>query len=102
MTELETGTISKKEIVAALADADLQSDEDIQILAHEYTLLVDQQRWKVIRAWNDLATVTDGRFAGVTPTCEKPDISWMCPSCGSYGPWNGAMCMSCGQRSDGD
>lgn len=101
MSALESGVISKKEIVAALADSDLQSDEDIHILAKEYNLRVDQNRWKVIGTRNGLATVTDGKYGGLTPTIDQPDISWMC-SCGSYGPWNGARCLTCGQLSDGD
>jgi 5-methylcytosine-specific restriction endonuclease McrA len=102
MAAIETGLISKEEITAALADSELQSDEDIQILAEEYNLRVDPNRWKVIREQNGLVTVTDGRWAGITPICEKPDPSWICPTCNFHGPWNGIRCMSCGQISDGD
>lgn len=29
-------------------------------------------------------------------------ISYLCPNCGKYGPWNGVMCLSCGNRSEPD
>lgn len=50
----------------------------------------------------NLATVVSGTFTGVTPISNSPHHSWQCPNCGHYGPWNGVMCMSCGQMSYGD
>jgi hypothetical protein len=33
-------------------------------------------------------------------TSESDDPSWICPSCGNKGPWQGVICMSCGRMSD--
>jgi hypothetical protein len=57
-------------------------------------------RWYVVSIEDDLATVTNGIQWGVTPVSTKASASWTCPACGNLGPWNGVMCLSCGQRSD--
>ncbi len=55
-------------------------------------------RWKVIKTEGNLATVTDGTTFGEMPI-NNPHISYLCPYCGSYGPWNGIICLTCGHRS---
>jgi hypothetical protein len=46
-----------------------------------------------------IATVIrDGR-TGQTPV-KNPHNSWRCSRCGSYGPWQGNMCLSCGNMED--
>ena len=53
--------------------------------------------WTLVgRESSSVATVTDGERVGYTGT----DLSFMCPTCGSYGPWNGVICLVCGQRSE--
>lgn len=55
--------------------------------------------WTLVQALSDrVARVTDGERMGYTGT----DISFMCGNCGSYGPWNGVICLTCGQRSGPD
>lgn len=56
--------------------------------------------WTVVRSSQGFATVTDGRRGGVVPTVRNPHHSWQCPNCGSFGPWNGVICLSCGRMSD--
>lgn len=97
---VETDAISKEDIIAALADPDLATSEDISILAQEFRLHIDSKRWQVIHRNGHIATVSDGRVGGITPTSDKPHQSWQCPTCGSYGPWNGVRCLTCGQMSD--
>ena len=41
--------------------------------------------------------------AGIVPTADHPEReSYRCPNCGFFGPWNGAICLSCGSRSFDD
>jgi hypothetical protein len=55
--------------------------------------------WTIVHSPSDrVATVTDGERAGYTGT----DKSFMCGTCGSHGPWNGVICLTCGQRSEPD
>jgi hypothetical protein len=102
MVAVEKGDISKNEILAALSDPDLPQDEDVQLMRKEITLRLDSKRWHIVHLDEDrgLATVSDGHLGGSTPIGSKPHYSWECPHCGSYGPWNGARCMTCGHLSD--
>lgn len=102
MVAMEEGVISKAEILAALSDPELPQDEDVQLLRKEISLRVDPERWHIAHLDEErgLAMVSDGRYAGSTPIGPDPHISWECPHCGSYGPWNGARCMACGHFSD--
>jgi rRNA-processing protein FCF1 len=54
--------------------------------------------WKILRKEGNIAYVTDGKRGGYTPI-NKTDTSYMCPTCGKYGPWNGVICLSCGSQS---
>jgi predicted nucleic acid-binding protein len=58
------------------------------------------REWTIVRNDNGIAMVTDGRRAGIRPTAANPHHSWQCPNCGNAGPWNGVICLSCGQMSD--
>ncbi|RXH04916.1 HNH endonuclease [Bradyrhizobium vignae] len=57
--------------------------------------------WKVVQANGNLVHVVSaaGR-AGVTSTSNHP--SWVCSRCGNKGPWNGVICLSCGNREEPD
>jgi hypothetical protein len=61
--------------------------------------------WDIASVSGFMATVRrpeDGRVGGV-PTVNHPQLeSYRCPNCGSFGPWNGATCLTCGQRSFDD
>jgi hypothetical protein len=102
MVAIEGDTISKEEILSALAAPELPDDEDIQVLRDEINLRVNPNQWHIVQLDEDreLAMVSDGRLAGSTPIGQNPHHSWECPFCGSYGPWNGARCLSCGHLSD--
>lgn len=59
--------------------------------------------WAVSSTSGFTAMATDGRRGGFVPMSDHPNLSsYQCPSCGNYGPWNGAQCQSCGNKSDGD
>lgn len=100
---VDADELQKVEILTALADPELPQDEDIQVLRHEIKLCVDQKRWHIVSMDDsrELAFVSDGRMGGQTPTNPNPHISWVCPTCGNNGPWNGVQCLSCGRVSDG-
>lgn len=57
--------------------------------------------WEIKEQRGNLVFVglPSGRF-GYTST--STDQSWFCPHCGQKGPWNGVICLSCGNRSDPD
>jgi hypothetical protein len=61
--------------------------------------------WHVDSVSGFIATVhrrEDGR-PGVVPTANHPELeSYRCPNCGSFGPWTGAICLTCGTRSFDD
>jgi hypothetical protein len=100
LIDIEENKITKADLFALLGT----TNETVPIISEDkagklHILLSD--RWKVVNVINnDLAMVSDGRMAGITPTTKNPHISWTCPNCGSYGPWNGVMCMNCGMKSD--
>jgi 5-methylcytosine-specific restriction endonuclease McrA len=56
--------------------------------------------WSIIGGTKDLVLVSDGNRAGIMPAAPNPDSSWICPTCGSHGPWNGVICLVCGRMSD--
>ncbi len=99
MVALENEEISKEEIDEIFIGAETSSDEDIHTLYQEVKTHLDP-KWKVVHLSGNIATVTNGKFAGATPISDHPDSSWLCPNCGFYGPWNGVRCMTCGQISD--
>lgn len=64
-------------------------------------LKTSAHRWTVISVQGNIANVTDGRLSGYTVIDPKSvDPSFMCGNCGSYGPWNGTRCLTCGVMSD--
>lgn len=97
---LETETITQEEVEELFPKGRPIEDEDITTLYDEVCLHVDPRRWKMVGRSGDIATVTDGRLGGMTPVSQNPDITWQCPHCGHYGPWNGVRCMTCGMMSD--
>jgi hypothetical protein len=57
--------------------------------------------WEVVRSDGHLLHVrtASGHF-GITSTSR--DLSWVCPTCGNKGPWDGIICRSCGSRHEPD
>ncbi len=100
MNGIATQTITQQQIEDLFPQGRPTTDEDITTLYDEACLHVDPRRWKMVGRSGDIATVTDGRLGGMTPVAQNPHISWQCPHCGSYGPWNGNRCMTCGMMSD--
>jgi len=100
LVAVEANALTREEILAAMADPELVENDDARAVVEELALHIDKNRWQVIHRNGDFATVSDGSFGGITPTSRVPDRSWECPHCGSYGPWNGVRCMSCGMMSD--
>ena len=97
---IESGTITKEDLKAILAQVEKQSDQDYEALVTEIHFHLNSDKWNLVGIRGDIATVTNGRLAGITPVNEAPHYSWQCPHCSSYGPWNGTRCMSCGMISD--
>jgi hypothetical protein len=56
--------------------------------------------WMVTELQGHLISVTSGSRFGVTSTSNNP--SWICSQCGNKGPWNGIICLSCGNREEAD
>jgi hypothetical protein len=57
---------------------------------------------RIISINRDLGTISviyNGRV-GRSPIDLDPDISWECPICHNYGPWNGNQCLRCGYFHD--
>ncbi len=101
---LEEGIIIPEDILALVNDPELLDDEDIRVLRDEINLRIDPTRWNVnhVDTEREIATVSDGKFFGATPIGPDAHPSWECPHCGRYGPWDGMICRSCGQRSEPD
>jgi len=87
-----------------LEDLDKESNVEIQRLISLGILKeVDKNIWKVSKVINeDEVLVTDGNKTGIVPRSSSPHISWLCPTCLNFGPWNGNMCLNCGHFSNPD
>jgi hypothetical protein len=67
---------------------ELEKDEELRVPDH----------WKIVSKNVNMATVTDGKRQGTTPIKHHGD-DFKCFQCGYYGPWNGVICLTCGQRT---
>jgi hypothetical protein len=63
---------------------------------------IEGQGWSIYRVTGNVAYVTDGKFGGYVPNVANPDPSWICSRCGCYGPWDGIICRTCGNREEPD
>jgi hypothetical protein len=65
-----------------------------------------KEELEAIQISNPFINIAQGRYGfgyqPLTGNAERIDASYYCPNCGKLGPWNGAMCMSCGMRDCGD
>lgn len=95
-----SGTITKQELLALVDEIDDPLDRDYKALVAEIYYHINTERWKEVGIQGDIATVTDGPLAGITPVNLRPLHTWQCPFCFSYGPWSGARCLNCGYLSD--
>lgn len=92
---LAAATITREEVEQLIAG--IQQEP---MIANVNVVLHISPHWKIVHESNGLATVTDGKRAGITPVASNPHHTWLCGHCGQYGPWNGVICMSCGKMSD--
>lgn len=61
---------------------------------------IDKETWKVSKILNDdEVLVTNGGRTGIAPRSPTPHISWLCPNCLHFGPWDGNRCLICGHFS---
>lgn len=104
---LEKGIINSKELQTLLLEHNIEDvteeshSEMDKLIKLGLLTIPDKTRWKVARILNDYeAIVTDGERGGIIPTSDSPDISWLCASCLSFGPWNGNQCLTCGRFSN--
>jgi hypothetical protein len=59
--------------------------------------LLIPEHWTLVSKDVNIAKVTDGQRQGVTPI-KNHGIDFKCARCEYYGPWNGVVCLSCGNR----
>jgi hypothetical protein len=96
---IESDDLTKEEIMPLFDAIEPISDPDVITLREEISLFIPSS-WKPVHTGGQVALVTDGTRFAITTTAANPDFSWVCPTCGWNGPWNGVICMSCGRMSD--
>jgi hypothetical protein len=79
----------------------LSKDFDL-IVPNSPAAFVKSQGWKIHSVSGNIAHVHDGRVGGMIPNVANPHHSWQCSRCGLYGPWDGIICRSCGNREAPD
>ena len=86
---LETGEVSTLDLSEIVALAKLPPGTSVPCPAG----------WNVVDVDTTLgeAVVSDGQRSGIVPTSAVDKSKYFCPTCGNYGPWNGARCMICGR-----
>lgn len=85
----------------SLEDIDNESKTEIDRLIKLGILkVIDHDKWAVSKILNDSEVfVTDGKLGGIAPRDLPPHISWLCPNCLHFGPWDGNRCLNCGKIS---
>jgi len=99
---IDSGTLNKSDLMELFnISHPTPAAIDIDDKLHCFHLPPD---WKVVKVdkSKEIATVVSGNISGITSISKNPHSSWLCFNCGHYGPWSGVMCMTCGQKSDGD
>lgn len=106
---LEKEVICKEELQQFILDYSLEdinneSNAEIERLISLGILKVlDKGKWTVSKILNDdEVLVTDGKRGGIVPRGFPPHISWLCPTCLHFGPWDGNRCINCGRLSSPD
>jgi HNH endonuclease len=72
------------------------------IVPNSPAAFVESQGWTIHSVSGNIAYVNDGRVRGIVPNVAGPHHSWQCSRCGLYGPWDGIICRSCGNREAPD
>lgn len=106
---LDRDVINKEELQQFILDFSLEdinnesNAEVARLISFGILKELDKGKWKVSKILNDdEALVTDGRIGGIVPRANPPHISWLCPNCMHFGPWDGNKCMNCGRFSTPD
>ena len=112
---LTSGSLTREDVLELIADPPqvpiATGGHDATIpLSDDFSLLVpnspaasaSSQGWKVQSVTGNVAFVHDGRVGGMIPNVARPHASWQCSQCGFYGPWDGIICRSCGNREEPD
>jgi hypothetical protein len=98
IVEVSTKITTAIEMVGQKPSTQLVEIEDRQI--EELGII---GKWSVVSTNGNIAIVTDGSQTGAMPIdTNRVHPSFQCGHCGSWGPWNGARCMTCGMLDDGD
>ncbi len=96
MVAVEKGTVTREDIDALFEDVPVPppvvGKDDIELLV--------APGWTLSRREGNLAIIESGGRVGMTWGKPNPDSSWICPHCSNAGPWDGVICLSCGQKSD--
>lgn len=88
---------------ATPAKTSIQLTKDLKlIVAGSPAARLIDAGWKVGHVSGDIAHVHNDSIGGVTPNTAHPHPSWECSRCGSYGPWDGIICRTCGNREEAD
>lgn len=79
---------------------------EFQTFGHEVHLARPELRitpfYSVLYKRGDVEIVRTPRGVGYRSAAANPHSSYFCGHCGSNGPWNGAICLTCGHMDDGD
>jgi 5-methylcytosine-specific restriction endonuclease McrA len=90
-------------IVSAVSAVTIRLSENIELIVpHSPAASIESQGWKIHSVHGNIAYVHDGLVGGVVPNVARPDPSWQCSQCGFYGPWDGIICRTCGNREAPD
>lgn len=96
---VEAEKVSKEEVIAMFSDSKEEAVAVSKIADEVFSRL--PPGWNIISVDRNLGVAVCNGRSGVTWVGkEEPDSSWRCPTCGSMGPWSGAMCKNCGHFSD--
>jgi len=106
---LKKGVVDKDEIQDFLLQYNVEdiTEESVneidRLIKMGVIHLADKGRWKFVsKISDDQIMVSDGNKGGIIPSGYPPHISWLCPVCLTFGPWNGNRCESCGHFSTPD
>jgi hypothetical protein len=88
-------------IVSSEPEVAIRLSKNIELLVpNSPAASVESQGWKIHSVTGNIAYVHDGRVGGVIPNVANPHRSWQCSQCGFYGPWDGIICRTCGNREE--
>jgi len=90
-------------IVSAAPSIRIRLSENIELIVpNSPAASIASQGWTIHSVRGNVAYVHDGLVGGVVPNVAHPHSSWQCSQCGFYGPWDGIICRSCGNREEPD